>query len=71
MAALTISSKYQIVIPPEVRRRYGFKPGQKVIMLDAGGVLYLVPDIPIEDLYGFLKGVEIDLDDLREEEDID
>lgn len=71
MATLTISSKYQIVIPPEIRKRYGFKPGQKVILLDAGGALYLVPDIPIEELCGFLKGVEIDLDDLREEEDYD
>lgn len=71
MASLTISSKYQIVIPLEIRQRYGFKPGQKVIMLDAGGVLYLVPDIPLEDLRGFLKGVEIDLDSIREEEDFD
>lgn len=71
MASLTISSKYQIVIPLEVRQRYGFKPGQKVIMLDAGGVLYLVPEMSDEELCGFLEGVEINPEDLREEEDFD
>lgn len=71
MPTVTISSKYQVVIPRELRERYGLKPGQKVIMLDVGGLVYLVPRIPLQDLYGFLKGVHIDLDDIREEEDFD
>jgi len=48
----TISSKYQIVIPSEVRKRLRLKPRQKLTVLEKGGILYLIPDGPLTDLRG-------------------
>jgi AbrB family looped-hinge helix DNA binding protein len=72
MATVTVSSKFQIVIPTEVRERHGVKAGQKLVMFDTGGdVIHLVPLLPLTALRGLLKGTEVDLDSLREEEDFD
>jgi AbrB family looped-hinge helix DNA binding protein len=71
MPSVTVNKDHRITIPREIRERHGWKPGDKLIFLDTGSMIYLVPEVPIEDLRGFLKGVEIDLDDLREEEDYD
>ncbi len=58
MKTVTVSKKGWIVIPREIRERYGMHPGTKVAVVDYGGVLSLVP-LP-EDLIaasrGFLKG---------------
>jgi AbrB family looped-hinge helix DNA binding protein len=48
----TISTKYQIVIPSEVRKRLRLKPRQKLTVLEKGGVLYLIPEGPLTDLRG-------------------
>ncbi len=48
----TISTKYQIVIPGEVRKRLRLKPRQKLTVLEKGGVLYLIPEGPLKDLRG-------------------
>ena len=48
----TISTKYQIVIPSEVRKRLRLKPRQKLTVLEKGGVLYLIPEGPLKDLRG-------------------
>ena len=48
----TISTKYQIVIPSEVRKRLRLKPRQKLTVLEKGGVLYLIPEVPLKDLRG-------------------
>lgn len=57
MASVTISSKYQIVIPLEVRSRLKLKPGQKVSMIEKDGVVHLIPLKPIRTLRGIAKGV--------------
>lgn len=58
MATATISSKGWVVIPQEVRRRYGLKRGDKVHIIDYGGVLAIVPasEDPIAEGFGMLKG---------------
>lgn len=48
----TISTKYQIVIPSEVRVRLRLKPRQKLTVLEKGGILYLIPEGPLTDLRG-------------------
>ncbi len=55
---LTISNKGWVVIPAELRRKYGLEPGSQVCIVDYGGVLSLVPalDNPIEQAAGMLKG---------------
>ena len=67
MEAVTISSKYQVVIPREVREQFDLKPGQKVVFIPYNGTLRVVIVPPIEKARGMLKG--INMEGLREEED--
>ena len=57
MSTVTVSSKYQIVIPQDIRDALKIKPGQKLSLIRVGNVVHLVPSRPIEELRGFLKGV--------------
>jgi AbrB family looped-hinge helix DNA binding protein len=63
----TISTKYQIVIPSEVRKRLRLKPRQKLTVLEKGGVLYLIPEGPLKNLRGVAPMVLTDR--IREKED--
>ena len=63
-----ISSKYQIVIPKDVRRRYGLKPGQMVTFVATGSVIHLVPERPFGSLKGIAKGVNL-LEGYRDKSD--
>ena len=67
MGVVTVSSKFQIVIPLDVRVKMNLKPGQKVIVVEKDGVVHLIPEKPMRDLRGFVKGVTTDK--LRHEED--
>jgi AbrB family looped-hinge helix DNA binding protein len=67
MGIVTVSSKYQIVIPQDVREKMDLKPGQKVIVIQKDGVVHLIPEKPIKKMRGFVKGVTTE--DLRHEED--
>lgn len=67
MAATTISPKFQVVIPKEVRERLHLRPKQRVQVLEKGGVITLIPDVPIKSLKGFTKGIL--LTGLREKKD--
>lgn len=67
MGAVTISSKYQVVIPREIREQFNLKPGQKLDFIPFNGTLRVVVVPPIEDPRGMLKGMNTD--DIREEVD--
>jgi AbrB family looped-hinge helix DNA binding protein len=56
--AIKISQKGWVVIPAELRRKYGLEPGDEVQVVDYGGVLSLIPasEDPIEVAAGMLKG---------------
>ena len=58
MATVTVSSKYQVVIPKDVRDRLRLRPGQKVEAFALGGRIELVPVRPIEEMRGFLRGMD-------------
>ena len=64
---ITISSKYQIVIPKAAREKLGLRPGQKLGVLIKGKTITLVPVPTLDELQGFAKG--INLDGYREEAD--
>jgi AbrB family looped-hinge helix DNA binding protein len=68
-ALTTISSKYQIVIPREVREQFDLKPGQKVMFIPYRNSIRLVIVPPIDQALGIFKGLEINSDDIREEVD--
>ena len=57
MTATTISPKYQVVIPKEVREQVNIRSGQRVTMVAKNGVIYIIPDMPIQKLKGTLKGL--------------
>lgn len=67
MEAVTISSKYQVVIPKGVREKFNLKPGQKLVFIPFRGTLRVVIVPPIEEAYGMLAGMNVE--DIREEED--
>ena len=66
MATVTISPKFQVVIPKDCRESLGLKPGQKVEAIPYEGRIQLVPVEPIEELRGFLAGIDTRVD--REED---
>jgi AbrB family looped-hinge helix DNA binding protein len=59
---VTVSSKYQVVIPKDVRERLKIRPGQKVEAFALGGRIELVPVRPIKEMRGFLKGMNPDFE---------
>jgi AbrB family looped-hinge helix DNA binding protein len=67
MSVVTVSSKFQVVIPVEVRNKMNLKPGQKVIVVEKDGVVHMIPEKPLKEMRGFVKGVNTE--NLREEED--
>ena len=64
MATTTISPKFQIVIPKEVRDKLHLSPKQRLQVLEKGGVITLVPEVSLKSLRGALKGMS--KSDLRE-----
>ena len=67
MKAVTISSKYQVVIPREVREMFNLKPGQKIVFIPYNGTLRVVVVPSIEKARGILKGMTTE--GIREEID--
>jgi AbrB family looped-hinge helix DNA binding protein len=67
MDTVTISAKYQMVIPRAIREKWNVKPGQKVRLIIIGNRLEVVPVRDIKEARGFLKGMSSDIE--REEDD--
>jgi AbrB family looped-hinge helix DNA binding protein len=65
MPVMTVSPKYQVVIPKEVREKLGIRPGQKVEAFAVGNRVELVPVQPIE----AFRGKFPDLPPLKREPD--
>ncbi|MGH9861457.1 MAG: AbrB/MazE/SpoVT family DNA-binding domain-containing protein [Candidatus Acidiferrales bacterium] len=55
---VTVSPKYQIVIPREIRERLKLKPGQKLVVWEYQGRIRLEPPRPISELRGIAKGMK-------------
>jgi len=60
MHIVTVSPKYQVVIPKSVRETLRLKPGQKMQVIEYEGRIELIPDRDIKELRGFLKGINTD-----------
>ena len=57
MPTTTISSKFQIVIPKEVREKLRLTPRQRFQVIEKGGIITLIPEAPLRSLKGFVKGI--------------
>lgn len=57
MGRTKVSSKYQVVIPKDVRERANIRVGQEFQVIAKGGSVTLVPDRPISSMRGFVRGI--------------
>ena len=57
MTSVTVSPKYQVVIPKSVRESMGIVSGQKVQILTYQNRIELIPIQPMKKMRGFLKGI--------------
>lgn len=62
MPVVTVSPKFQIVIPRPVRDNLHLRAGQKVQVIEYDGRIELIPERDIQELRGFLKGINTDFD---------
>jgi AbrB family looped-hinge helix DNA binding protein len=67
MEKVRVSSKFQVVIPRDVRIRHNIRKGQDMFVLDQPLGITLIPDVDIAELRGAIPGLP--LDGFREEED--
>ena len=58
METVTVSPKYQVVIPRKVREQIDLRPGQVMQVIVYENRIELVPIRPIKDLRGFLRGID-------------
>jgi AbrB family looped-hinge helix DNA binding protein len=58
MPTVTISPKYQIVIPREIREKLQLTPGQKVQVISYSNRIEVIPEKKISDMRGFLRGID-------------
>jgi AbrB family looped-hinge helix DNA binding protein len=58
METVTISPKFQVVIPKTIRTRLKLRAGQKVRAIVYRDRIELVPVRPVRQLRGFLKGID-------------
>jgi AbrB family looped-hinge helix DNA binding protein len=61
MDAVTISPKFQVVIPKRIREDLDLHPGQKVQAIEYGNRVELVPVKPVREMRGFLRGIDTDV----------
>ena len=66
MQAVTVSPKFQVVIPRPVRDHLHLRPGQKMQVIEYDGRVELIPERDISELRGFVKGINTDFE--REED---
>ncbi len=61
MQTVTVSPKYQVVIPKRIRDTLQLKPGQKMRVIEYDGRIEMIPDRDISELRGFIKGINTDI----------
>jgi len=61
MTVVTISARYQVVIPKDVREQLELTPGQRMQALPFKGRVKLIPLEPIEAARGFVRGIDTDV----------
>lgn len=67
MTTATLSTKFQLVIPKEVREQMDLNPGTQFAVIPFNGRIEFIPLRPIEELEGKFKGM--DTNNIREKKD--
>jgi len=66
MITVTVSSKYQVVIPREIREKLDIRAGQRIQLIHYQDRIEFIPEKNIKEMKGFLKGLKTDV---KREED--
>jgi len=56
METVTLSTKYQLVLPRRAREHIRARPGMRFTVVDKGGVVFLIPERPMRDYRGVARG---------------
>jgi AbrB family looped-hinge helix DNA binding protein len=62
METVTVSPKYQVVIPIRIRKLLRVRPGQKVKVILYDNRIEMIPVRPVVEARGFLKGIDTTVD---------
>jgi AbrB family looped-hinge helix DNA binding protein len=62
MTTITVSPKFQVVIPRDLRRSLNIQPGQKLRARIQGDHIELIPEQPITAARGFLPGIDTEIE---------
>jgi AbrB family looped-hinge helix DNA binding protein len=62
MTTLTISPKYQVVIPKQIREKLDLHPGERVQAIGYDGRVELIPVRAMGSMRGFLVGIDTTVD---------
>lgn len=62
MTTVTVSSKYQVVIPKEVREKLQIQIGQKFQIIPYENRLEFIPIRKLSEMRGFLKGIDTSIE---------
>lgn len=66
METVTLSPKFQVVIPRAIRDAMGLVPGEKLRVLRYGDRVELIPARSAKEMRGYLKGMSTEVE--REED---
>ena len=59
---VTVSSKYQVVIPANIRKELNIHPGEKLQVIPYKNRIVFIPIRSIKDMRGFLKGMDTNIE---------
>ena len=58
MSTATLSAKFQISVPKDIRDALQLKPGQKLVFLNTGSSIKLLAQPKVAELFGLAKGAD-------------
>ncbi|ALG66635.1 AbrB/MazE/SpoVT family DNA-binding domain-containing protein [Beggiatoa leptomitoformis] len=61
MQTVTVSPKFQVIIPADIRRNLNLQVGQKMQIVQCGERIELLPVKPVKTMRGFLRGIDTDV----------
>lgn len=62
METVTLSPKFQVVIPLSIRKALHLTAGEKLRVLRYGDRVELIPIRPVQQMRGFLKSMDSDIE---------
>ncbi len=61
MESVSISPKFQVVIPKDIRERFKLKAGERMVLIPYEGRIEMVLERSIKSMRGFLRGMDTEI----------